>query len=120
MPFGHDDIANAGLAVVGSATELRVCSAAPTDLATAISLTLATVTLVGGDFVIANGNTSGRKTTRAAKSALPVTTTGTGTHIVTTDATRLITEAAAVTPVALTSGGTVDVGAADYTITDAA
>jgi len=108
MPFGHDDIANAGLAVVGSATELRVCSAAPTDLATAISLTLATVTLVGGDFVIANGDASGRKTT------------GTGTHIVTTDATRLITEAAAVTPVALTSGGTVDVGAADYTITDAA
>jgi len=118
MAFGNDAIADAGLGVVGSATELRVCSAAPTDLATAISLTIATTALVGGDYVIANGDVSGRKTTRAAKSALAVTTTGTGTHIVTTDATRLVTEVTAISAVALTLGGTVDVGASDYTITD--
>jgi hypothetical protein len=63
-----------------------VCSAQPTNYTEASSTyTLADVTVTAGDgngdFVIANGDTSGRKLTTGAQSSVLIDTSGTATHV---------------------------------------
>jgi hypothetical protein len=48
---------------------------------------VASVAMASGDFTIANGDTSGRKVTAAAKSAVAVTTAGDGDHVAYLDTT---------------------------------
>lgn len=82
---------------------------------------LANGALTGGDFAKANGDTSGRKTTLAAKSGLSIHTTGTATHVATADAaTKELRDVTTSTSQLLTSGGTVDTPAWDHEIGDAA
>jgi len=82
---------------------------------------LANGALAGGDFTKANGDTSGRKTTLAAKSGLAIHTTGTATHVATADAaTSELRDVTTCTSQLLTSGGTVDTPAWDHEIGDAA
>ena len=65
-----------------NAGRMVLCSAEPaTFLEANATFALAAVAMSSGDFVIADNAGDGRKATVAAKSAVPVTVTGTGTHV---------------------------------------
>lgn len=101
-----------------NATQIHVCATEPTTRTQAVTTNnLASGALVTGDFTLANGDTSGRKSTCAAQTGLSITSTGTADHIAVTDATRLLVVTTC-TSQALTSGGTVDVAAWDQEIGD--
>lgn len=93
---------------------MHVCSGEPANYAGIAAVSLANVALTPdtGDFVKANGDTSGRKVTVAAKSGVSVTGTGSATHIAiarTTDSTlRYVTTCTAQT---LTLGNTINIPA---------
>ena len=75
-------IMDAALDVIATATKQIACSAQPTTYTEANSTyNLASVTMAGGDFTKAAGDTSGRKVTVAAKSGVIIGTSGTATHI---------------------------------------
>lgn len=100
---------------------MHVCSGEPANYAGIAAVSLASVAMTPdtGDFTKANGDVSGRKVTVAAKNAIPVTASGTATHIVlarTTDSTlRYVTTC---TSQALVSGNTVNVPAWDIEVAD--
>jgi hypothetical protein len=103
--------------------KMTVCNAQPTTYAEAnATFALADVAMTPDtDFTKANGDTSGRKVTVAAKSGVTVDTSGTATHVAlirTTDSSlRYVTT---VTSQALTSGNTVNIPAWDIEIADPA
>lgn len=100
---------------------MTVCNAEPTTYTEATStFKLADVAMTPDtDFSKANGDTNGRKVTVAAKSAVPVDSSGTATHIAlvrTTGTTlRYVTTC---TSQALTAGNTVNVPAWDIEVAD--
>lgn len=101
---------------------MYVCSAEPANFAGIAAVTLATATMTPNtDYTKANGDTSGRKVTMAAKNGVSVTASGTATHIVlglTTDSTlRYVTTC---TSQALTSGNTVNIPAWKIEVADPA
>ena len=103
-----------------NANQIHVCATEPTTRTAAVTTNqLASGALVTGDFTLANGDTSGRKSTCAAQAGLTIDNTGTGDHIAVTDATRLLIVTTC-TGQLLTSGGTVDLGAWDQEILDPA
>lgn len=99
---------------------MHVCSAEPANYAGIAAVSLADVALTPDtDFTKANGDTNGRKVTVAAKSAVPVDSSGTATHVViarSTDSTlRYVTTC---TSQALTAGNTVNIPAWDIEVAD--
>lgn len=104
---------------IALSTVMVACSAQPTTYAEATSTyALADVTMAGGDFTKAD-DTSGRKVTMAAKSAVPIDTTGTATHVaLCTVAGSVLRYVTTCTSQALTSGGTVDFPAWKVNIAD--
>ena len=103
-----------GLTKMNTCTRISVLTAEPTsiaDIANAFptGLRLSTTTLTGGDFTLANGDVSGRKSTVAQKTGVAITATGTATHVAIDDGTDWIVTTC--TPQALTSGGTVTIPA---------
>lgn len=105
-PLVHD----AALDLIATSTTMTVCSAQPTTRTEAVTTyALADVTTAGGDFTKAAGDVSGRKVTVAAKSDVPVDTSGTATHVALVDATDVLA-VTTVTSQALTSGNTVSIG----------
>jgi hypothetical protein len=115
----HDDILNAAWDVLDQADLQTVCNAQPTTRTEAVTtFKLADVAMTPNtDYTKADGDTSGRKVTVAAKSAVPVDTTGTATHVALVDATRLL-YVTTCTSQALTSGNTVNIPAYDLEIAD--
>jgi hypothetical protein len=104
-----DLVMDAALDYIATGTIMTVCSAQPTNRTEAVTTyALADVSLAGGDFTKANGDSSGRKTTVAQKSNVTIDTTGTATHIAISDATNVILVTTC-TSQALTAGGTVTV-----------
>lgn len=100
---------------------ISVCSAEPTTGAEAqTTYMLAKLeTLTGGDFTKANGDTSGRKNTLAAKTGISITNTGTATHVAIYDAAGpTLKRVTTCSSQALTSGGTVDIGSHKHEIAD--
>lgn len=92
---------------------VHVCSAEPANYAGIAAVSLASTAMTPTtDFTKANGDTSGRKCTMAAKSGVSVSASGTATHIAianTSDSTlRYVTTC---TSQALTSGNTVNIPA---------
>lgn len=90
-----------------------VCSAQPTTYAEAnATFMLANVAMASGDYTLAAGDTSGRKVTMSAKSAISVTNSGTATHVAIINSTGstldLVTTC---TSQAISTGGTVDIPA---------
>lgn len=79
----HDDVMDGALNVLkNNVTRQVACSAQPTTYTEGnATYALADVTLSSSDFTNANGDTSGRKTTIGAKSAVLIDTSGTATHI---------------------------------------
>lgn len=116
-----DGVLDAALGQVASGTRLTVCSAEPANFAGIAAVLLAEVTLTAGDgngdYVISDGDASGRKVRVAGQSAIPVDATGTATHVAIDDGTTLL----AVTTcdsAAITSGGNVSVPAFDLEVGD--
>lgn len=79
----HDDVMDGALLVIkNNVTRQVACSAQPTTFTEANSTyALADVTMTSSDFTIANGDTSGRKVTVAAKSGVLIDTSGTANHV---------------------------------------
>ncbi len=101
-----------------SVTKMVVCSAQPLTFTDAnTTMKLAEVVMAAADFTLAAGVTSGRRVTIAAKTAVPVLTAGSATHLALLDVTgtRLlyVTTSSAQ---ALTTGGTVNITAWDVEI----
>lgn len=117
----HDDVLDGALNIIKTnATRMTLCSSEPaTYTAGNATVALADVTMASGDFTAANGDTSGRKLTVAAKSAVPVDVTGTGTHIALLDVTNSkLLYVTTCTSQGVSSGGTVDIGSWKVEIAD--
>lgn len=115
----HDDVLDGAFLVLDDGNIMTACSAQPTTRTEAVTTyALADVAMTPTtDYTKANGDVSGRKVTMAAKSAVPIDTSGTATHIAICDGTRLL-YVTTCTSQALTSGGTVDFPAWDVEIAD--
>ena len=77
----HDDVFDAGLAEIATATTMTLCSAQPTTRTEAITTYMLadvtmTVGLGNGDYTVANGDASGRKVTMTAQAGEAVTNSG--------------------------------------------
>ena len=117
----HDDVLDGALNVIkNNCTRMTICNAQPTTYTEAnATFALADVTMASGDFTLANGDTSGRKLTVAAKSSIPVDTTGTANHKALLDVTNSkLLYVTTVTSQGLTSGNTVNTPAWDIEIAD--
>jgi len=77
-----DGMIDGGLTAYGTCINMTICAGQPTSFADIAVKALATKALVGGDFTIANGDTSGRKSTVAAKADILITASGTADHVV--------------------------------------
>jgi hypothetical protein len=89
----HNDVLDAALDKVATATRLVVTSAEPANFGGIAAVALADVVLTAGDgngdYVIADG-TSGRKLTVGAQSAFTVDASGTATHVCLDDGSTLL------------------------------
>lgn len=120
--FTDDTVLDAALADIALSVTQHVCSAQPANHAGIAAVSLADVTVTaglgGGDWSAAtNGDVSGRKTTMAAQSAVPIDATGTATHVAYTTGT-VLKHVTTCTSQALTSGNTVNVPAHDIEFLD--
>jgi hypothetical protein len=118
----HNDVLDAALDLIATATTLTVCSTQPTTRTEAITTyKIADVTLTAGDgngdYVIADGDTSGRKLTVGAQADVPVDSSATALHVALCDGTNLL-YVTTCTSQALTSGNTVTVPAWKIEIAD--
>jgi hypothetical protein len=115
----HNDILDGAFDILDQADLMTVCNAQPTTRTEAVTtFKLADVAMTPNtDYTKADGDTNGRKVTVAAKSAVPVDTTGTATHVALVDATRLL-YVTTCTSQALTSGNTVNFPAWDVELAD--
>lgn len=108
--------------IADNADMLHVCSGQPANYAGIAAVLLAEVALTvgagNGDYTLADGDTSGRKLTVAAQSAVSITATGTATHVALSDGAAVLYYVTTCTSQALTSGGTVDVPAWDVEVAD--
>lgn len=80
-----DAMIDGGLTKYGTGVKLTVCAGQPTSFADIAVKALAGVALVGGDFTLANGDISGRKSTVGAKSGILIDSSGTADHVVVDD-----------------------------------
>lgn len=116
-----DVVLDAALDEIATATRLVVCSAEPANYAGIAAVLLASVALTAGDgngdYVVANGDASGRKLTVAQQADIAITASGTATHVALDDGASL-QYVTTCTSQALTSGGTVTVPAWDIEIAD--
>lgn len=87
----NNTVLDAMLDEIATGTEMTLCNAEPTDLTEATTtFALADVTLSGGDYTNADGDTNGRKVTIAEQATITVDTTGTGTHVALNDGSILL------------------------------
>lgn len=117
----HDLVLDAALDYLSAnGNKECVCSTEPTNYTEATATyMLAETTRTSGDYTKANGDTSGRKTTVAAKNGVSVTNTGTAAHLAIVDTvnSRLLAVTTCTSQV-LTAGNTVNIPAHDYEIGD--
>lgn len=115
----NDAIMDAGLNETRlNANQIHVCTSEPTTRAEATTTyNLASGSVSSTDFTLANGDTSGRKSTCAAQTGLSIASSGSAQHVAITDATRLLLVTTCPAQ-SLTAGGTVDVAAFDQEIGD--
>lgn len=119
--YAHDDVMDAALNILkNNVTRVTVCSAQPTTYAEGnATYALADVTVDSTDFTLANGDTSGRKVTVAAQTAVPVDSSGTATHVALLDvANSKLLYVTTTTSQGVSSGGTVDIGSFKAEIAD--
>jgi hypothetical protein len=110
----HNDVLDAiGQYYINHCDKMVLCSQEPLTFVEANSTYfLAGVAMAAGDQALADGDTSGRKVTTAAKSGVPVTNTGTSNHCALLDTVNSkLLRVTTHTAQALTAGNTVDIGA---------
>ncbi len=115
----NPDVLDGALNVIkNNCTKMVACSSQPTTYNEAnATFALADVAMAAADFTLAVGDTSGRKVTVAAKSAVPVDTSGTYGHVALLDVTNLkLLYVTTGTSQALTAGNTVNFPAWDIEI----
>lgn len=118
----HNDVIDAALGLVrGAASRMVALAAEPADYAAANATALADAAMIPADFTIADGLTSGRRASVAAKADVAVTASGTATHVALLDAaaTRLLYVTTCPAQ-ALSAGSTVSFDAWDIEIGDPA
>jgi len=115
----HDDVLDAPADVIDQATLQIACSAEPTTRTEAVTTyALADAAMTANtDYTKANGDTSGRKVTVAAKSGEAVDADGTATHIALCDASRLLYVTTCTSQV-VTNGNTINFPAWDIETAD--
>lgn len=120
MPkWSNDAGIDAALDYYADSDAMTLCSQQPATFAEVTTYRLATVAMSAGDFVKANGTPNGRKVTVAAKTDVPVTATGSATHVVLTKASGSVLKyVTTVDAQTVTSGNTVDIGSWAITISD--
>ena len=74
-----NSVYDAALSLIATSNRVSVCTGEPADFAGIAALSTGSASLVGGDFVISDGVTSGRRVNIAEKSYTP-TANGTATH----------------------------------------
>ncbi|MEM9607537.1 MAG: hypothetical protein AAGA99_08955 [Actinomycetota bacterium] len=111
----EDNVLDGSLDAWGLITEMHLCSAEPTSYAEVDTFSLGSVAVAPGDFTKANGDTSGRKNTLAAKNGVSVTTSGTATHVAHRTVTGSVFRGATTcTSQVLTAGNTANIPAHKY------
>ena len=120
--FFVDAVLDGLLEQINDATLMTVCNAQPTTYAEMSStFKLADVVMAGGDFTISNGDTNGRKVRVAAKSAVPIDTSGDATHVaLAISGSSTLLGATTCTTQTLTALGTVDIPVWDVEVADPA
>lgn len=115
----HDDVLDAALDEIATATVMTLCSQQPTTRTEAITTyKLADVTIDSGDFgAPANGDTSGRKMQVNAQTGVTVDSTGSSNHVALCDGSRLL-YVTTHTGQSLTAGNTANIGAWDVELAD--
>ena len=117
----HNDVFDAALDKIATCTKLSFCSAQPANFAGIAAVKLVDVTLTagdgGGDYVVADGDASGRKVTVGAQTSMTPSGNGTVLWAVLDDATTLLA-ATTVTSQAVLTSQTWDSPAFDIEITD--
>lgn len=112
-----NDVLDAGLDVIATATQLDVCSdvATPTDLTGSLAHVTLTAGDGNGDYVVGDGDASGRKVAVTQQTDVPIDGAGTqdANHVVLSlgGVIKLVTTC---TLQPLTNGGTVTVPTFDY------
>ena len=123
----QNSVPDASLAEIATGTRFTVCSAEPTNFAeatTAGAFMLAIATVVAGDgngdFVISDGDTSGRKVRMTAQTGVIIGTAGTANHIAIVDFgnSKLLIVTTCTTQVLAAGGNTVTIPAFDWESTD--
>jgi len=117
----NDTVLDGAFDILDQADLMTACNAQPTTFTEAITtFKLADVAMTPNtDFTKNDGDTNGRKVTVAAKSAVPIDTSGTAVYIaLTKSAGSVLLYVTTCTSQALTSGGTVDFPAWDVEIAD--
>lgn len=120
--YANDDVMDAALAKVATATILTVCSTQPTTRTEAVTTyKLADVAVTpgdgNGDFTIGNGDVSGRKLTVAAQEDVEVDDSGTAAHVALCDNSDILYVTTCTSQV-ITDGNTVTIPAWDIEIAD--
>ena len=85
-----NSVLDAALTEIATATRLVLTSAEPANFAGIAAVALGNYTMTGGSYTIADGTTSGRKTTVAAQTGNNATATGSGNHVCLDDGTVLL------------------------------
>ena len=114
--WANTSVLDALLDKVATSTQLLVTTSQPADRTAALAASLASVTLSSA-FTKSAGSPNGRKTTVAQQANIPVTGTGTATHVCLIDGSSLL-YVTTVTSQSLTSGNTVTVPAWTITVSD--
>lgn len=116
-----DTVLDGAFDILDQADLMTACSSQPTTFTEATTTyKLADVAMTPNtDFTKANGDTNGRKVTVAAKTAVPIDSSGTATYIaLTKSGGSVLLYVTTCTSQVLTAGGTVDFPAWDIEIAD--
>lgn len=115
--FANDLVLDALLDKVASSVQMVVTTTQPSTRAAALTNPLTSVSMASGDFSKSNGSPNGRKLTVAQKSNIPVTATGSATHVCLVDSSDLL-YVTTVTAQTLTNGNTVTIPSWTITVAD--
>ena len=93
-PTAHNDVFDAALDEIATATAVHACTSEPANHAAIAGVSVGNYTLTAGDgngdWTIADGDTSGRKLTLGAQSGNNATGTGAANFFAFTDGTTLL------------------------------
>jgi hypothetical protein len=114
--FIADVVTDLAAAKIATCTRVSVCTSQPANFAAIAAASLGNYTLTpgsgSGDWLIADGDVSGRKITMLAQTGNNATGTGTGNHLAYDDGTTLLAVATCADEV-LTSGEPFNISALD-------